>query len=100
MRAIGCYTHSIIGIRVDSASRARTAVRHYEFPSKASRETREMAEAIPYWPETIRYTELEQITGMTKNSIVSRISSCHGEYKIFSDRGKLSRLKPDLSNCN
>ena len=99
MRAIGCYAHAIIGIRVDSVTRPRTTARQYDFPSRASRETREMAEAIPYWPETIRYTDLEKITGMTKNSIVSRISACHGDYKIFTDRGRLSRLMPDLSNC-
>jgi len=95
MGAIGCYTHTIIGMRVNSCTRAM----QYDFPSRASTETKGMAEAIPFWPDRISYSALEQITGMTKNSIVSRISSCHGEYKIFNDHGRLSRLMPDLSNC-
>ncbi len=95
MGAIRCYTHSIIGIRANSATRAI----QYEFPSRARADTKEMAEAIPFWPETIRYVDLERVTGLSRNNIISRISSCHGDYKIFTDRGQLSRLKPDLSNC-
>jgi len=89
------------GVRVSSASRARSPEsQQHRFNSKASEATRDLAEHIPYWPQTIRVPDLMMVTGLSKTSIVSRISSCHGEYLIFNDRGRLSRLRQDLSNCN
>ena len=68
--------------------------------SKADESTERLALTIPFWPRTISYSSLEQLTGLSKKSIIVRVSSCHDRYKIFSDDdGKLSRLKPDLSNC-
>ena len=46
-----------------------------------------MAALIPFWPRTISYTSLEQLTGLSKPSIARRISSCHSRYLIFSDTG-------------
>lgn len=74
--------------------------RQYRFTSKASETTRELAERIPFWPNTIRMIDLVRTTGLSKQSIASRISSCHSEYLIFSDRKGLSRLREDLTNCN
>lgn len=67
--------------------------------SKADESTHRLAQQIPFWPEKISYTSLEKITGMSKRTINNRISSCHADYLIFADRGQLSRLKDDLSNC-
>lgn len=67
--------------------------------SKADESTHRLAQQIPFWPERISYTRLGQITGMSKRTINNRISSCHADYLIFADRGQLSRLKDDLSNC-
>ena len=98
MRATLNLSQPIGGIRVSSTTRADA--RNYRFASKASESTRDLAERIPFWPQAIRMHELAKATGLSKTSITSRISACHGDFLIFSDRGKLSRLKPDLSNCN
>lgn len=66
--------------------------------TKRQSSTDELARAIPYWPETISYAELTEITGLSKASISVRVSSCHEDYLIFADNGRLSRLKQDLSN--
>lgn len=93
MRSIG---YSVGAERVNSVS----LVHSYCIHSKASVTTREMAERIPFWPNTIRMIDLVRTTGLSKQSIASRISSCHSEYLIFSDRKGLSRLREDLTNCN
>ncbi len=92
------FSSFIGGVRVSSTTRHNSVQR--PFRSKASEETRDLAERIPYWPQTIRLHELMEATGLSKTSITSRISSCHSEYLIFNDRGSLSRLRRDLSNCN
>ena len=99
MRSTISFESFIGGVRVNSTTRSK-AVTQRTFQSKASEKTRELAEYIPYWPQTIRLHQLMEVTGLSKTSITSRISACHGDFLIFSDRGKLSRLKPDLSNCN
>lgn len=97
MRATLDLSQPIGGMRVSSITRSE--INRYRFTSKASEATRDLAERIPFWPQAIRMHELMMATGLSKTSITSRISACHGEFLIFSDRGKLSRLKPDLSNC-
>ncbi len=98
MRATLNLTQTIGGMRVSSATKTRAMQQDYT--SKLSKETRDLAESIPYWPQTIRIHQLMEETGLSKSSIVSRISSCHSEYLIFTHRGRLSRLMRDLSNCN
>ena len=83
-------------------TRANSYCTPIRLPKQARTEerTERMASLIPYWPRTISYKSLEQLTGLSKESIIVRVSSCHDRFKIFSDDdGKLSRLKPDLSNC-
>ncbi len=68
--------------------------------SRTEERTERMADLIPFWPRTISYKSLEQLTGLSKESIIVRVSSCHDKFLIFSDDdGSLSRLKNDLSNC-
>lgn len=101
MRSTLNFSQYIGAVRVNSVTRARAPeMLQHSFGSKASEQTRELAEHIPYWPQTIRMHELMMVTGLSKTSIVSRISSCHSEYLIFSDRKGLSRLREDLTNCN
>lgn len=57
-----------------------------------------MAKAIPFWPEMISYAELGEITGLSVASLQVRVSTCHDRFLIFEHKGRLSRLKPDLSN--
>ena len=66
-----------------------------------SDQTMRLASLIPYWPRTISYKQLSEMTGISRQSIVVRVSSCHERFRIFSDDdGSLSRLKDDLSNCD
>jgi hypothetical protein len=67
---------------------------------QTSKETEELASKIPFWPETIGPVELSKLTGICCQSIAGRVASCHDRYLIFTDHGRLSRLKRDLSNCD
>ena len=66
---------------------------------QTTKETEELASKIHFWPETIGPKELSEKTGICCQSIAGRVASCHDRYLIFSDHGRLSRLKRDLSNC-
>jgi len=97
MRATTDFTKFIGATHVDSYQRQPKKVHRI---ARADESTERLARSIPYWPEKISYRSLEQLTGLSKKNIQMRISNCHMHYKIFSDDdGKLSRLKPDLSNC-
>lgn len=87
---------SLTAVHVDSYTKPAKVKKE----SKAEESTDRMAALIPFWPRTISYTSLEQLTGLSKPSIARRISSCHSRYLIFSDNGRLSRLKNDMSNCD
>lgn len=63
-------------------------------------ETIALAQVIPFWPEVISVRELQDITGLSCGSIQSRVVSCGDTYLIFKHFTSLSRLKPDLSNCD
>ena len=91
------YAGYIDGRRANSYN---TPLRIPRQHAKTEEKTERMASLIPYWPRTISYTSLTQLTGLSKQSIKVRVSSCHDKFKIFSDDdGSLSRLKNDLSNC-
>lgn len=97
MRATTDFTKFIGATHVDSYQRQPKKVQRI---ARADESTERLARSIPYWPEKISYRSLEQLTGLSKKNIQIRVSNCHGRYMIFSDDdGKLSRLKPDLSNC-
>lgn len=92
--------NSIGGVRVNSR-RVSVPVSRYQpvINSKATKSTRLLAQHIPFWPEIIKISDLCQKIGLTKNQVEARVSSCHGDYLIFSiSNGALSRLKDDLSN--
>ena len=68
--------------------------------ARTEEKTERMASLIPYWPQTISYASLSQLTGLSKDSLEGRIASCQNKFLIFNDDdGSLSRLKYDRSNC-
>lgn len=96
---------------LSSSQRFYGATKYYAEPIRTKRpvtvekktepRTERMASLIPYWPKTITYKKLSEMTGISRQSIVVRVSSCHERFRIFSDDdGSLSRLKDDLSNCD
>ncbi len=96
-------TNSIVGERANSR---RSNIQVYLFQrnkpvrvSNVKESTKELAQYIPFWPNVIKINDLVKKTGLTRNQIEVRMSSCHGEYLIFTvEKGALSRLKEDLSN--
>lgn len=87
----------VTAARVDSYSRPVKS--QDEKQSKEQDLTQRIAQLIPYWPKTISPKALADHFGITAQSVSVRVSSCHSRYLIFSDKGRLSRLKDDLSNC-
>ena len=88
---------TLLGTRVNSyqQSPAKAEPR----PSKSDIQTEKMVSFIPYWPEVITYRDLANLTGLTKRTILMRVSVAGNRHLIFNDEGRLSRLKRDLSNC-
>ncbi len=89
----------IQGTRVGSISRGEPRSTAPVTP-KYDEDTKMLAKAIPYWPEVISTRELQEATGLSWSSVLARISSCAGDYLVFSDGPRHSRLKRDLSNCD
>ena len=59
---------------------------------------RQIAEAIPYWPESIDMLSLAKRFGLTTKRIRYRIDVFQDEFLIFQDGDRFSRLKRDYSN--
>jgi hypothetical protein len=59
---------------------------------------RKIAEAIPYWPESIDILSLARKFDFTTKRIRYRIDVFQDEYLIFQDGDRFSRLKRDYSN--
>ncbi|WP_321301005.1 hypothetical protein [uncultured Sphaerochaeta sp.] len=59
---------------------------------------KQVALAIPFWPEVITTTELSEKLGISLPSVTSRIATVQEEYLIFQHFKGFSRIKPDYSN--
>ena len=59
---------------------------------------RKMAEAIPYWPESVDQLTLAKMFNLTTKKIRYRIDVFQEEFLIFQDGDRFSRLKRDYSN--
>lgn len=89
----------ITAVHADSYSKPMKIQKEKQRDSKEQELTQKIALLIPFWPKTISPKVLGDQVGISAQSVSVRVSSCHGRYLIFSDRGRLSRLKDDLSNC-
>lgn len=59
---------------------------------------RQIADSIPYWPETVNQLVLAKRFGLTVKNIQYRIDVFQEEYLIFEEGSEFSRLKRDYSN--
>jgi len=89
----------VIELRGERVNSRVTALR----PERAKVATglnKQVALAIPFWPEVITTTELSEKLGISPPSVTSRIATVQEEYLIFQHFKGYSRMKPDYSNIN
>ncbi len=56
---------------------------------------------IPYWPQTISSRDIMKKTGLRWCQIDGKLTVIGNRFLVFEDgRGKYSRLRDDLSNCD
>ena len=56
---------------------------------------------IPYWPQTTSVKDIVKRTGIRWCRVYDKLTVLSDRYLIFEDeKGKVSRLKDDLSNCD
>lgn len=82
------------GERVNS----RIATVRQEIPQTATGLNKQVALAIPFWPEVISTTEIARELEISVPSVTSRIATVQEEYKVFQHKKGFSRIKPDYSN--
>lgn len=57
-----------------------------------------IAQAIPYWPQTVSQSVLARKFGMTRNQLEAKLATFQDAFMVFQDENGFSRLKDDLSN--